>query len=116
MGDGITWDNTELERFAGDLSTASRGAQKRAMQAVRKAAHDIQAHAQDRAPVDTGHLRGSITIADMGTAVEIGPTAHYGGYVELGTRRMAPQPYLGPAADRVLPELEKAIAEIGDLA
>ena len=47
----------------------------------------------------SGALRGSIhlEITDGGMAAEVEPTADYAPYVELGTRFMDAQPYLGPA-------------------
>lgn len=59
----------------------------------------MQAKAQQNAPVDTGTLKRSIglDIKDAGMTAEVQPTAEYGGYVELGTRFMEAQPYLKPA-------------------
>ena len=69
------------------------------------------------APYKTGNLLNSIStsITDVASLVEavIGPTAEYGAFVEFGTSRQSPQPYLGPAADNRLPSLEDALAEIG---
>ena len=45
---------------------------------------------------------------------EIGPTASYGVYVEYGTRRMSPQPYMGPALEANAPMFEKAIGDLMD--
>lgn len=72
---------------------------------VRKTAFDVAADAMALAPVDTGALRASIsvsptTVTAAGISAEVGPTVHYGGYVELGTYKMKPQPYLAPAAER----------------
>lgn len=66
--------------------------------AVARTAQAVQASAQAAAPVRTGYLRSSITTEHPapGTAI-VGPRAHYGGYVELGTSRMAARPYLFPA-------------------
>jgi HK97 gp10 family phage protein len=63
--------------------------------------------ARDLVPVDTGFLQSSIyyRMIDQGT-VEVGAEAHYASYVEWGTPRMAPQPYLRPAIDSQLPEIE----------
>lgn len=62
----------------------------------------IQRDARRNVPVDTGFLRSSITRESRrsatGAVSEIGPEANYGAYVENGTSRMAPQPYLVPAA------------------
>lgn len=51
-------------------------------------------------PVDTGRLRNSITNAiDIDeNAVYIGTNVEYAPYVELGTMRQDPHPYLKPAA------------------
>ena len=51
-------------------------------------------------PVDTGRLRNSITnaIDTESNAVYIGTNVEYAPYVELGTMRQDPQPYLKPAA------------------
>lgn len=52
-------------------------------------------------PVDTGRLRSSITREtgrdDRGLVARIGTDVHYGIFVEMGTTRMRPQPYLRPA-------------------
>ena len=75
--------------------------------------------ARTLAPVDTGNLRSSIGVtADTGWRGEVltatvGPTAHYGRYVEEGTSRMGPQPYMMPAADRHEPLFVAAIQSLG---
>lgn len=50
--------------------------------------------------VDTGRLRNSITnaIDTEANAVYVGTNVEYGPYVELGTSKMHPHPYLRPAA------------------
>lgn len=47
----------------------------------------------------TGNLKRSIDleITDAGKTAEVKPTADYGAYVELETRFMSAQPFLGPA-------------------
>ena len=66
---------------------------------VRHNGAEMQAKAQQNAPVDTGTLKRSIgiEITDGGMTAEVEPTADYAPYVELGTRFMEAQPYLGPA-------------------
>lgn len=111
----MRYDTGELTRLAADLGRASATVTRRASQAVRKAAFDVESRAKRLAPVDTGALRNSIstTVSGGGLAATVGPTVHYGIYQELGTRRMRPHPYMGPAADAVLPGFEAAMAELG---
>lgn len=95
------------------LAQASAGVTVRASQAVRKTAADIEARGKANAPVDTGNLRNSIGTTQHGDLeAEVGPTAHYGAYVEYGTYRMAPQPYLGPAVDAAADGFREACARI----
>ena len=110
------WDFRELDKLIADMAAVPRELDGLVRVAVQKTAADIKADAQNFAPVDTGFLRGSITYetavqADAVTA-EIGPTAEYGVYVELGTEHMAPHAYLGPSFDRHAHELEQALGQI----
>lgn len=103
----------EVRRLAADLRGASAQASKLADLAVRKAAFDVEAKAKQYAPVDTGFLRNSIgTDFAPGRAV-IGPTAHYGAFVEFGTARQQAQPYMTPAADAATVWLGQALANAG---
>ncbi|MCT1689868.1 HK97 gp10 family phage protein [Brevibacterium sp. p3-SID960] len=112
----MTADTRQLTSLATDLTKAAKNVQPVASAAVRKTAADIIRDAQIAAPVRTGNLRNSITadITDYPAVVsaEVGPTAEYGAYVEFGTSKQAPQPYLGPAADRHVPVLETALTRL----
>lgn len=110
----------DLRKLAADIWKAAKGTGQRAQVVVRKTAIDIESTAKQIAPVDTGNLKGSIGHSDLRTvgrsgslAVEIGPTASYGVFLEMGTSRMAPQPFMGPAADRHAPGFEQAMAQLG---
>ena len=110
----------EMARLAADLTRASATVTVRAGAAMGKSLGDIRAGAQNRAAVDTGALRNSISteIQRGGNTLrgEVGPTVHYGAYVENGTSRMRAQPYLRPATDAVLPGYEAALGQIaGDI-
>lgn len=113
MSDG----SEEMGRLAADLATAGVRASARAGTAMGKALNDISAGAKNRAPVDTGNLRNSISVElqNRGGTIrgEVGPTARYGGFVENGTSRQRAQPYLRPATDAVLPGYEQALGQIG---
>ena len=101
--------------FGNDAKTVSTEARK----AVHKAAADTVRDAKIFAPVAKiagGTLRNSIGSTITGNAfysqAEIGPTAHYGRYVEEGTSRMAPRAYLGPAFDRNTPPFVSAMEAV----
>lgn len=60
-----------------------------------------EGYAKRACPVDTDRLRNSIThiVDEDGKCVIIGTNVEYAPYVELGTRRQKPQPFLKPAAN-----------------
>lgn len=70
---------------------------------VKKNGSRLQESAQEKAPVDTGTLKRSITLdlKDAGMTAESEATAEYAGYVEYGTRFMSAQPYMRPALKEV---------------
>lgn len=107
-------DASEYLAFAADIRAASVKAVRMAGQATVKTAADITRDAQLMAPVDTGNLRSSIgyTMSKGNLHAEIGPTASYGIYLELGTYKMRAQPFLFPATDRHVPAYEAALAQI----
>lgn len=107
----------EMGKLAADLSKAGPLAAVRAQKAMDKALIDITRGAKNRAPVDTGALKGSISYETRrGGGViqgEVGPTVRYGRYVENGTSRQRAQPYLRPATDAVLPGYQAALEQLG---
>lgn len=60
-----------------------------------------EGYAKRACPFDTGRLRNSIThiVDEDGKCAVIGTNVEYAPFVELGTRRQKPQPYLKPAAE-----------------
>jgi len=106
-------------RIRGEFPNFDRAAAKAKtgseLEAV-KAGFDLVAEAKKRVPVRTGALRSSISASVDGGKVEAGPTAFWGKFVELGTSRMPPQPYLIPAAEMVEPKFRAAIEAIGQKA
>jgi HK97 gp10 family phage protein len=119
MSDGFYADVSELNTLAIALTTAGPRVGAMAAVAVRKTAHEIEATGKVFAPVDTGYMRSSIGVDMIGDGrsgsigADIGPTADYSEYVELGTSRMAPQAFMGPAFDRHAWELSPALVSIG---
>lgn len=73
--------------------------------AVMEASLFIEEGAKVRCPVDTGNLRRSIKVdgpmvSGSGVSATVGTNVHYAAFVELGTRKMQAQPYLGPALEQ----------------
>lgn len=90
---------------------------------VRKIGFAVEAKAKELAPIDLGPLKAGIYVRTINdnqlpvipapaervelpapaskTEVNVGPSVDYGIYQELGTGKMAAQPYLGPAIRHV---------------
>ena len=79
---------------------------------VAKTAFDIESTAKSICPVDTGALSGSIKADVKEFNATIAPHKDYDAYVELGTYKMAAQPYMRPSADMHAPKFVAAIDEI----
>lgn len=96
---------------------------------VAKVGSDIEAHAKTsmvgggspHAPsspgnpphVDTGNLKNSLVFEMTGkNSGEVRVMAEYGAFLEYGTVRMAPRPFLTPAVDKVADKLEDIGIEV----
>lgn len=114
----MSFDASELRALSVELGTVPKAAGKLAKIVVKKTAKDIEATAKTLAPVDTGNLRSSIKTSDLrgvsqeSPSAEVRASANYAVYQELGTSRMAPQPFMGPAADKHAPAFQEAMAQI----
>ncbi|MDP9192298.1 MAG: HK97 gp10 family phage protein [Acidobacteriota bacterium] len=101
----------EIQRKFANLSGRAQRAVVR--DSLRSAARVVEKAARQRVPVDTGRLKKAITQrvtvqSSIGEAlVGYRKEAFYGGFVELGTSKMAAQPFLRPALDENTDEIEK---------
>lgn len=111
---GVYVDASEVNQLAADLRDLPARKVRQIAPLVAATGLRTVADAKTAAPVDTGFLRSTIgmTVDPDGLGMEAGPTAAYGGYVEHGTSRMAPQPFMGPSFDRQLPGFEQGLAQI----
>ena len=91
-------DNTD------EVLSALEKAKKRGLEAIGLVA---EGHAKKITPVDTGRLRNSITHTADTNAAYIGTNVEYAPYVELGTSKMPPRPFLKPAATEHNEEYKK---------
>lgn len=101
----ITYDNGLLEvaqRIESNLS-----------EIIAAGAEVVCSSAKSMCPVDTGTLQSSIGVSTEGNRATVSADADYAAYVEFGTSKMAPQPYLMPALlgnyDAILSEMASAI-------
>lgn len=71
--------------------------------------------ARNMCPVDTGTLKSSINVTGSDMSARINADTDYAGYVEFGTSKTAPQPYLVPAlinsAGAITEEIARALSE-----
>lgn len=91
--DGVTVNEDNSEEV-------SRGIVRAIDRALEEIGMAAEGYAKRACPVDTGNLRNSIAhaVESAEDAVYVGTNVEYAPYVELGTRRMAAQPFLRPAA------------------
>ena len=100
-----------------------RAAPDRAVGMIRdatvKATLDTQRVARERAPVDTGYLRSSIAVtvqpgSSAGALVgEVTAGADYAVWIENGTSRTRPQPFMRPAFEQSRDVWVQMIEQIG---
>jgi HK97 gp10 family phage protein len=110
----ITCDVEGVEEFKATMQQFDSAMQKYVHRQLASWAADIKALAKQLVPVRTGHLRSSIYAKIQEWVAEIGAEATYALFVELGTRHMQAQPYLYPAIQEHLPQLEAIICEAID--
>jgi len=110
----ITCDVEGIEEFKAAVEQFDSGMQRHVHRLLVSWAADVKALAKQLTPVRTGHLRSSIYAKISEWVAEIGAEATYALFVELGTRHMQAQPYLYPAIQEHLPQLEAIICEAID--
>ena len=92
---GSTW----TEEFSAKRIKSQVGTSNNALLAMQLATERARARVALGAPVDTGELRDSVeakaVLRTDDPRVEIKTVVH-GGYVEKGTKHMAPNPYIAP--------------------
>ncbi len=87
------------DTFTPKLAAASQRLRESVSQELDVAGAEMGDMAKSIVPVDTGFLQSTIYHNVNDLTLELGATADYAAYVELGTRRMAAQPYIRPAFD-----------------
>lgn len=110
-------DVSQFYRLDADLTKAGVRAQVRSAAVVRKTATDCEARAKENIvrmdAVDTGATLNSVGV-DMETEHRgvVGPTTEYSPYIEWGTYKMPPRPFMGEAVDAVEPGFYAALEAV----
>lgn len=137
-------DASEVHDLADDMRRTADELPARAQLVVEKAGYDTVAISQQLVRVDTGFLRGSIGVDFGALSFTAGPTADYGDIIERGVPHpfvinakpggtlhftidgreifaksvthppIPPSPYMAPAFDRELPQVEAALGQLGE--
>ena len=100
---------SNIDDVINSLEKSIEKAIKAAEKELQLTALEIERDAKLNAPVDTGMLRASITSTGSGSEYEIGTNIEYAPFVEFGTKYMAAQPFLFPAFEKGVRDLQKNI-------
>lgn len=92
-----------LERLENPQAAIDRGLQKCCL--------IVEADAKQNCPVDTGRLRGSITHDVNNGEGKVGTNVEYANFVEFGTIKQSPQPFLYPALEANRSRFTEIISE-----
>jgi len=98
-----------VEEFKAAMQRFDSGMQRQVHRQLASWATDVKASARKLVPVRTGYLQSNIYAKISEWVAEIGADAAYALFVELGTKYMQAQPYLQPAIQEYLPQLESII-------
>jgi HK97 gp10 family phage protein len=105
----VTFDIQGVDEFVAAMQRLDKSLQEQVRKWLYDWAQRVAAEAKRRAPVRTGYLQSKIYAMAKDWVVEVGAEAAYAYCVEFGTRYMRAQPYLYPAVQEFLPELETNI-------
>jgi HK97 gp10 family phage protein len=124
MAGPVQIDDSELQDLLADIQDAMQHLGSDLLDQMRKAAYVVEAEAKIKSSgrpgpeVDTGRHRASISSEAklLGNSVQgiVGAGAFYSPYLEYGTSKMPPYPYLRPAVEAKMDEIERLLGEALD--
>ncbi len=106
MSVGLEIELTGVDELALALKKFDLATQERVRAWLGEWAQKVRATAEKNVPQRTGYLRSTIYAAVKEWVAEIGVQASYAYFVEFGTRYMRAHPFMYPALQEFLPELE----------
>ena len=98
-----------MEEFRAAMQRLDSGMQRQVHSFLASWAADVKTESMRLVPVRTGYLRSTIYAKIQEWVAEIGADATYALFVELGTKYMQAHPYLYPAIQAYLPQLETVV-------
>ena len=112
----VNIDVTGNEELARAVSRFDAELQRKMHESLRAWAENVKTEAQRTVPVRTGYLRSTIYARTREWNTEVGAEATYAADVEFGTRTAQAKPFLNPAVQSQLPELERVLLQALDMA
>jgi HK97 gp10 family phage protein len=109
MSVDVEFDVQGVDEFVAALQKFDKELQEQVRAWLYDWAQRLAAQAAKNAPVRTGYLQSTVYAVVKEWVAEVGATATYAYFVEMGTRYMRAQPFLYPAVQEFLPELEANI-------
>ena len=105
--------NLEIDAraFLSSLDEYQENVLERLQKDIEKAALTLEKNAKQNCPVDTGKLRASITTEVGNLEAEVGTNVEYALYVEFGTSKQSAQPFMRPALDKAITQLNRDMAK-----
>ena len=113
----ITVSATGIDELMRRLDVIAQEPQYRVVRrkALRAGIRVAERHAKAKVPVDTGTLKSSIAVGSVtDTEAVLVASTDYAAYVEFGTRRMAARPYMRPAVEDHIDEIEAVMSRVVD--
>jgi HK97 gp10 family phage protein len=112
----ITLDLAGTEEFKQAIARFDAEMQRQVREQLAKWAETVKTEAKRLVPVRTGYLRSTIFARIQEWNAEVGAEAAYAANIEFGSRYAMAQPFLNPAIQAHLPELERVLVEALNLA
>lgn len=112
----ITLDLAGAEEFKQAIARFDAEMQRQVHEQLAKWAENVKTEATRLVPVRTGYLRSTIYARIQEWNTEVGAEAAYAANIEFGTRYAMAKPFLNPAVQARLPELERVLLTALNLA
>lgn len=102
-----------IEKLTMTISNANPKAVEQSIKVLKNNGEKVKHKAREKAPVDSGFLKGHITSSYQGMEAKITSEAGYSGYMEYGTRfNNGGKPYMRPAVEEIEPQFKKDMTDV----